>query len=37
MRDEHTVICYPAVFELTYAEASAVPVHVDNTYTTRDT
>ena len=36
MRDEHTVICSPAVFELTSAEASAVPVKVDMTYHSRD-
>ena len=36
MRDEHTVICSPAVFELTSAEASAVPVKVDLTYHSRD-
>ena len=36
MRDEHTVICSPAVFELTSTEAPAVPVKVDLTYHSRD-
>lgn len=36
MRDEHTVICSPAVFELTSAESAAVPVKVDLTYHSRD-
>src|SRR4029078_6593642 len=36
MRDEHTVICSPAVFELTSTEATAVPVKVDLTYHSRD-
>jgi hypothetical protein len=36
MRDEHTVICSPAVFELTSQDAPAVPVKVDLTYHSRD-
>ena len=36
MRDEHTVICSPAVFELISPDASAVPVKVDLTYHSRD-
>ena len=36
MRDEHTVICSPAVFELTSPDAPAVPVKVDLTYHSRD-
>ena len=36
MRDEHTAICSPAVFELTSQDAPAVPVKVDLTYHSRD-
>ena len=36
MRDEHTVICSPAVFELIAPDAPVVPVNVDLTYTSRD-
>ena len=36
MRDEHTVICSPAVFELIAPDAPAVPVKVDLTYSSRD-
>jgi Streptomyces sporulation and cell division protein, SsgA len=36
MRDEHTVICSPAVFALTSPDAPAVPVKVDLTYHSRD-
>ncbi len=36
MRDEHTVICSPAVFELTSQDAAPVPVKVDLTYHSRD-
>ncbi|MDN5860462.1 MAG: SsgA family sporulation/cell division regulator [Pseudonocardia sp.] len=36
MRDEHTVICSPAMFELIAPDASAVPVKVDLTYDSRD-
>jgi sporulation and cell division protein SsgA len=36
MRDEHTVICSPTVFELTSADAAAVPVKVDLVYHSRD-
>lgn len=36
MRDEHTVICSPAVFELIAADAPVVPVKVDLTYHSRD-
>jgi hypothetical protein len=36
MRDEHTVICSPAVFELIGPDASAVPVNVELTYSSRD-
>lgn len=36
MRDEHTVICSPAVFELTAPDAPAVPVKVELTYNSRD-
>ncbi|MDN5747930.1 MAG: SsgA family sporulation/cell division regulator [Pseudonocardia sp.] len=36
MRDEHTVICSPAVFELIATGAPVVPVKVDLTYQSRD-
>ena len=36
MRDEHTVICSPAVFELITPDAPAVPVKVDLSYHSRD-
>jgi hypothetical protein len=36
MRDEHTVICSPAVFELVSPDAPPVPVKVDLTYNSRD-
>ncbi|HLU59656.1 MAG TPA: SsgA family sporulation/cell division regulator [Pseudonocardia sp.] len=36
MRDEHTVICSPAVFELIGPDAPAVPVNVELTYSSRD-
>ena len=36
MRDEHTVICSPAVFELIAPDAPVVPVKVDLTYHSRD-
>jgi hypothetical protein len=36
MRDEHTVICSPAVFELIAPDAPVVPVKVDLTYNSRD-
>ncbi|WP_300014933.1 SsgA family sporulation/cell division regulator [Pseudonocardia sp.] len=36
MRDEHTVICSPAVFELIAPDAPAVPVKVDLSYHSRD-
>jgi len=36
MRDEHTVICSPAVFELIAHDAPAVPVKVDLSYHSRD-
>ena len=36
MRDEHTVICSPAVFELIAPDAPVVPVNVDLTYNSRD-
>jgi hypothetical protein len=36
MRDEHTVICSPAVFELIAPDAQAVPVNVELTYSSRD-
>ncbi|MEJ3654064.1 SsgA family sporulation/cell division regulator [Pseudonocardia sp. TRM90224] len=36
MRDEHTVICSPAVFELIAPDAPPVPVKVDLTYHSRD-
>jgi hypothetical protein len=36
MRDEHTVICSPAVFELIAPDAPAVPVTVELTYNSRD-
>lgn len=36
MRDENTVICSPAVFELIAADAPAVPVKVDLTYNSGD-
>ena len=36
MRDEHTVICSPAVFELIAPDAPVVPVKVDLTYSSRD-
>ncbi|GAA3239777.1 SsgA family sporulation/cell division regulator [Pseudonocardia petroleophila] len=36
MRDEHTVICSPAVFELITDDAPAVRVKVDLTYHSRD-
>ena len=36
MRDEHTVICSPAVFELIAPDAPVVPVKVDLSYHSRD-
>jgi hypothetical protein len=36
MRDEHTVICSPAVFELIAPDSPAVPVKVDLTYNSHD-
>lgn len=36
MRDEHTVICSPAVFELIAPDAPPVPVTVELTYNSRD-
>jgi len=36
MRDEHTVICSPAVFELIAPDAPAVSVKVDLAYHSRD-
>lgn len=36
MRDEHTVICSPAVFELIAPDAPPVPVKVELTYSSRD-
>ena len=36
MRDEHTVISSPAVFELIAPDAPVVPVNVDLTYSSRD-
>ena len=36
MRDEHRVICSPAVFELIAPDAPVVPVNVDLTYNSRD-
>lgn len=36
MRDEHTVISSPAVFELIAPDAPVVPVKVDLTYQSRD-
>ncbi|GAA2573849.1 SsgA family sporulation/cell division regulator [Pseudonocardia hydrocarbonoxydans] len=36
MRDEHTVICSPAVFELITDDAPAVRVKVDLSYHSRD-
>lgn len=36
MRDEHTVICSPAVFELIAQDSPVVPVKVDLTYNSRD-
>lgn len=36
MRDEHTVISSPAVFELIAPDAPVVPVKVELTYTSRD-
>jgi hypothetical protein len=36
MRDEPTVICSPAVFELIAPDAPAVPVNVELTYSSRD-
>ena len=36
MRDEHTVICSPAVFELIAPDAPVVPVKVELTYNSRD-
>jgi hypothetical protein len=36
MRDEHTVICSPAVFELISPDAPVVSVKVDLTYHSRD-
>lgn len=36
MRDEHTVICSPAVFELIAPDAPVVPVNVELTYNSRD-
>jgi hypothetical protein len=36
MRDEQTVICSPAVFELIASDAPMVPVKVDLTYRSQD-
>ena len=36
MRDEHTVICSPAVFELIAPDVPVVPVKVELTYNSRD-
>lgn len=36
MRDEHTVICSPAVFELIAPDVAPVPVKVELTYNSRD-
>jgi sporulation and cell division protein SsgA len=36
MRDEHTVISSPAVFELIAPDAPVVPVNVELTYNSRD-
>jgi hypothetical protein len=36
MRDQHTVISTPAVFELTAPDAPVVPVKVDLTYHSKD-
>ena len=36
MRDEHTVICSPAVFDLIAPDAPPVSVKVDLTYHSRD-
>lgn len=36
MRDEHSVICSPAVFELIAPDAPVVPVKVDLTYSSKD-
>ena len=36
MRDEHMVICSPAVFELISPDAPVVPVKVELTYDSRD-
>lgn len=36
MRDEHRVICSPAVFELIAPDAPVVPVKVELTYNSRD-
>lgn len=36
MRDEHTIICSPAVFELIAPDAPAVPVKVELSYSSRD-
>ncbi|OZM79903.1 SsgA family sporulation/cell division regulator [Pseudonocardia sp. MH-G8] len=36
MRDEHTVICSPAVFELIAPDAPVVPVNVELAYNSRD-
>ena len=36
MRDEHMVICSPAVFELISPDSPAVPVKVELTYDSRD-
>src|SRR4029078_13035736 len=36
MRDEHMVICSPAVFELVSPDSAPVPVKVELTYDNRD-
>ncbi|NMI00847.1 SsgA family sporulation/cell division regulator [Pseudonocardia acidicola] len=36
MRDEHTIICSPAMFELIAPDAPVVPVKVELTYSSRD-
>ena len=36
MRDEHMVICSPAVFELVSPDSAPVPVKVELTYDSRD-
>src|SRR4029078_3757165 len=36
MRDEHVVICSPAVFELISPDSRVVPVKVELTYDSRD-